>query len=37
MGYTVWQLIAAPGKAIREYLFEDRSRMMRRSTWFYWW
>ncbi|MBK7871932.1 MAG: DUF3667 domain-containing protein [Saprospiraceae bacterium] len=29
LGYTVWQLIAAPGKAIREYLFEDRSRMMR--------
>ncbi|MDX1941819.1 MAG: DUF3667 domain-containing protein [Saprospiraceae bacterium] len=29
LGYTIWQLIVAPGSAIRAYLFEDRSRMMR--------
>ncbi|MFN7117735.1 MAG: DUF3667 domain-containing protein [Saprospiraceae bacterium] len=29
LGYTFKQLLLAPGAAIREYLFEDRSRMMR--------
>jgi len=29
IGYTIKMLITAPGAAIQEYLFEDRSRMMR--------
>ncbi|MEL6923251.1 MAG: DUF3667 domain-containing protein [Bacteroidota bacterium] len=27
--YTFWSLTVAPGKALREYLFEDRSRMVK--------
>lgn len=29
LGYTIKMLLLAPGKAIQEYLFEDRHRMMR--------
>ena len=29
LGYTLKMLVLAPGKAIQEYLFEDRQRMMR--------